>query len=131
MHRITILGSYRKHWDGIAATADRFRALGCTVLSPNGVPVNPGDPFVRLNTDADKGAEEIVSFVLDCIDRSDAVFFYNPDGYMGPSAAVEMGYCLGVGKRFYTLAEPADEGHRAYGGGRVATPEEIVAALNG
>lgn len=126
---VVILGSYRKHWEGIAATAERFRALGCAV-TPSGAPVNPGDPFVLLDTDAGKTEREIVFGVLAAIDQADAVYFYNPGGYLGASAAVELGYCLAAGKRFYTLEEPADEGHRAYGGGRVATPEQVVADLN-
>lgn len=127
--RIVILGSFRKHWDGIAAAADRFRSLGCEVLSPLGSPVNPGAGFVKLDSDAEATEREIVSAVLAAVDRADAVYFYNPDGYLGASAAVELGYCLAAGKRFYTLCEPADEGHRAYGAGRVATPDEAVAEL--
>ncbi|MFZ5828048.1 MAG: MazG nucleotide pyrophosphohydrolase domain-containing protein [Bacillota bacterium] len=127
--RIAILGSFRKHWAGIAATAATFRSLGCEVLSPAGEPVNPNEEFVRLDTDGAATEREIVFGVLAAVDRADAVYFYNPDGYLGASAAVEMGYCLAVGKRFYTLAEPADEGHRAYATGPVATPEEVVADL--
>lgn len=89
----------------------------------------PGGGFVRLDTDADATEQEIVLGVLAALDRADAVYFYNPGGYLGASTAVEMGYCLAAGKRFYTLAEPADEGHRAYAAGPIATPEEVVADL--
>lgn len=128
-YRIVILGSYRKHWESIAATADRFRSLGCEVLSPAGSPVNPGDEFVKLDSDGDATEQEIVFGVLQAVDQADAVYFCNPDGYLGASAAVELGYCLAAGKRFYTLAQPADEGHRAYAPDRVATPEEVVDEL--
>lgn len=129
--RVAILGSFRKHWEGIAAVADEFRTLGCEVLSPVGRPVNPGEAFVKLDTDGEATDREIVFGVLEAVDRADLAYFYNPGGYLGASAAVELGYCLGTGKRFYMLEEPADEGHRAYGGGRAAAPAQVVAQWRG
>jgi len=123
---VAILGSYRKHWTRIAQAAATFRHLGCEVLCPNGEPVNPGAEFVRLNTDQAMTEEAVVQSVMRAIDQADLVYFYNPEGYLGASAAVELGYCLAAGKRFYLLAEPADHGHRAYAAGRIASPEQAV-----
>ncbi len=123
---VVVLGSFRKHWDGIAQTVTTFRRLDCELLFPTGEPVNPGADFIRLDTDGDATEEETVFMVLRAIDQADLVYFYNSDGYLGPSAAVELGYCLAAGKRFYLHAEPADAGHRAYATGRVATPEAAV-----
>lgn len=126
---VVVLGSFRKHLDGIMQTAQAFRSLGCEVLSPGvGRPINPGAEFVKLDTDGDKSEAALLAFVLGAIDRADLVYFYSPDGYLGAAAAAELGYCRAASKRVYFLAEPADSILRLYGG-RAATPAEAVAEV--
>ena len=64
--------------------------------------------FIYLKTDKAKTIEMIEKKHLSCISRSDFLFIINPQGYIGISTALEIGYALSKGIMVYTLEEPSD-----------------------
>ncbi len=91
---VVIIGSFRKHLVEIGQVASEMRAQGVDVLSPiSAVGVNPDDQFVVLVTDApDKSPYDLQFAVLTKIFRARLVYLVNPGGYVGLSAAGEVGY---------------------------------------
>jgi NTP pyrophosphatase (non-canonical NTP hydrolase) len=68
------------------------------LLSPRSVEwVDPGDDFVRLPEQVSTSAGAIEQAHLDAIKSADFVWLFCPDGYVGPSAALEVGFANAIG----------------------------------
>lgn len=77
----------------------------------------PGDP---------KG----IQGCLDRIDSSDILYIVNPDGAIGKSVSLDLGYAIAKQKRFFSLAPLTDPPISAFSGG-VLSPESLIAAASG
>lgn len=122
---VVVLGSFRKHLDEIMEAARAFEADGFKVLSPpQGKARNPEAEFVLLEEDGDAGPREVADRVMAEIDRADAVYFVCPGGYMGPSAAFELGYCVARRKPVFVSERPTDALLSMYGS-QTARPGEV------
>lgn len=109
MATAAVSGSYRKHLEGLFAKRDELEALGVKVLFPlKSKPVNPKDEFVVLDTDETDDARELQLKNLKLIENCDFLYVYNPQGYVGASATLEIGYALKCGKQVISLETPAD-----------------------
>lgn len=92
--RVTVSGSFTKHWDDIQAAVRHFTELGAKVLSPiNGPPVREEGGFVYLRGDVGP-ADTVEQRHLCAIQQSDLLYIVNPGGYLGNSVALEIGYAL-------------------------------------
>jgi len=99
---IVISGSFRKYYTEIRNTIKEFESLGFQVLSPkHSNVVNPEGDFVLLESDETTCPEKIEREHLKAIYRADALYLYNPEGYIGPSSAMEMGWALALEKPIY------------------------------
>jgi nucleoside 2-deoxyribosyltransferase len=93
---ITLCGSGKKR-EEIFAAAERLRDHGALVLSP---PLHKMNELFSEERDecwelAWKGA----TFAhLNRIEKADVVFIVNPDGYLGPSTTLELGYAVALRK---------------------------------
>ncbi|ACY14224.1 MazG nucleotide pyrophosphohydrolase domain-containing protein [Haliangium ochraceum] len=126
---VTICGSFRKHFEGILAVIEEFESHGIKVLSPKASPiVNPGEEFAVLRADGDADPKTLEQRHLDAISASDAVYFYNPDGYLGASATMELGFALAQDKPVYAKERPTDFTLKLFAE-QVATPAEVAAGL--
>ena len=105
---VTISGSFNKDLDAIQKKIHQFQQEGVEVLSPKksrAVSIHGG--FVKLEDD--KGTpSEIESRHLEAISRSDFLYVVNPGGYIGRSAAFEIGYALSQNIPVYSLEKPED-----------------------
>ena len=93
-----------KYRDIVRDTISRLMALGLEPVFPNlGYNKdNPGD----ANT-----IEEMRRLAYDhyeAIDEADIVYFITPDGYMGTSCKLELGYAVAKKKRVY-FSEPTKD----------------------
>ena len=63
---------------------------------------------------------------LEQIKNADITYVINPDGYVGKSVSVDIGYAMALGREIYSLAPITDPplGHLISG---VASVEEIAA----
>lgn len=128
---VVISGSFRKHYQGIVDRIAAFADAGVTVLSPRASRiVNPGEAFAILETDGAESPEALERHHLDAITAADALYVYNPDGYVGLSAALEVGWALSLGKEIFVL-QPAVDFTLALFCRRVASPAEIAELLRG
>lgn len=109
MPSIVISGSFRKHLPDIGKLRDEFMKLGFEVLSPqSSTAVNPDPEFVILTSDDTKDIKTLEQKHLDCITRADAILIYNPNGEIGMSATLELGWAHALGKRIFAKEVPTD-----------------------
>jgi len=126
---IVISGSFRRYFDGIGETVKAFEALGIEVLSPKASKViNPGEEFAVLETDDTSDPRTLEQRHLDAITAADALYLYNPDGYIGDSSKMELGWAIALGKPVFCKELVADSTLKFFCG-TVATPEEVKIAL--
>ncbi len=94
---ITLIGSFRKNPDSLGRLFENLSSR-YIVLSPTSIEWNnPGDEFVKANHDNDKSIKEIEGRHLSAIRNSDFVVLFAPDGYVGVSAALEIGFAHALG----------------------------------
>lgn len=67
---------------------------------------------------------------LSLIRKTDVVFFYNKDGYMGNSSTLELGFAEALGKPIYALSQDKDEPCRnVLFDEIIKTPKELIKRL--
>jgi len=128
-HRCVIIGSFRKHYDQIVNVIEDFNAAEIEVLSPKKAKIlNPTDEFVIFDYDPEGLSEkELEDLVLKKMHGSDFVYLVNPEGYIGRSAAFEMGYCAARGFKIFAM-EDSTELCMKYTHG-VKSPKEVIQYL--
>ena len=128
--KIVISGSFRKHLPGIQDKIKEFKSLGFEVLSPViSTAVNPGEEFVFLESDKDNNPKELEEKHLQAIQEASTLYIFNPDGYLGNSTQMELGFALGVQKPIYSYEEIADVSLKLFC--KVASPSQIRQYLSG
>jgi len=126
--RVTVSGSFRRHWDAVKRAINAFEALGAEIISPKSTEKErEEDEFVYLK--GEKGsAEEIELNHLRSIASSDALYIASPDGSVGPSTALEMGYALALGVPIWSTNPLRDVPHRFMV--PALSEQEVFAVLN-
>ncbi|PID87666.1 hypothetical protein CSB07_00240 [Candidatus Gracilibacteria bacterium] len=122
---IVVSGSFRKHFEGISKVIKEFEELYVHVLSPKlSKNINPDHEFF-YDTDNPKILEQRH---LDAINKADALYIYNPDGYIGASATLELGWAIALGKPIYSK-EYSEDFTLKFFSGKVATPSDVKKEL--
>jgi len=123
---IVISGSYRKDFESIRQTFEEFRDLGCTILSPSNVSiVSEQDGFVYMKGEEAETPENIEDRHLKAIQKANFVWLHTPEGYVGPSAALEVGFAHAAGVPVYTKELPNDKTLQSFVQ-VVASPSEVL-----
>ena len=127
---VVISGSFRRHFDGISEAVKTFESLGVSVLSPRASKVvDPGEEFAILETDNTSDPKTLEQRHLDAITNADALYLYDPDGYIGDSSKMELGWTIALGKPVFCKKLVDDSPLKLFCG-KVATPEEVVDELS-
>ena len=104
----TISGSFRRSLGAIESKRAELRRAGFTVLSPrNTRSVDEVEGFVRLAGETGS-PKDIQQGHLNAIRQSDCLYVVNPDGYIGPSTTLEVGYALALGIPVFCVATPSE-----------------------
>lgn len=112
--RVVLCGTFRRDREGLEAA---FAALeqDYTLLSPRSLDfVNPDDEFVRLASERDESVLSVEERHLEAVRQSDFVWLHAPDGYVGRSAALEIGHAHALGIPVYSQTAPEDQTLRAF-----------------
>src|SRR5437660_1531589 len=113
--RVTVSGSFTRHLDRIQNVVAEFKARGVTVLSPEQpFIVDALDGFMFVASDRHRSVKLVQDRHLASIADSDFLWLEADDGYVGQSAALELGFAIGVGVPVYSLSIPADLTMRQY-----------------
>lgn len=106
--RTVICGSFRRDPHGLQREFDAL-SIGCEILSP--VSLDFADPtaeFVRLPHEFAETEAEIEERHLAAIRGADFVWLHCPGGYVGVSAAMELGHANATGVPVYASHLPSD-----------------------
>lgn len=113
--RCSLSGSFRKDIRGLKLEYLELVSFGCQVLSPYGVDfVEDSNNFKRSKGEESFSNKWLEDHHLYAISRSDFVWLHSPDGYIGLSGALEIGYATSVGVPVYTRNNPSEEILRDY-----------------
>ncbi len=95
---VVISGSFRKDTAGLVALHERFLDLQCDILSPTNVDIRyEEDGFVYMRGEETQTPESLERRHLDAIEKADLVWLHAPDGYVGLSTSLEIGYATAIG----------------------------------
>lgn len=109
-YQVAIIGSFRKYYKEILNLIKLFKNEGLYVWSPKESEIcNSIEDFVVFKSDNPKYTPaEIQMITLERILRADAIYVYNPDGYLGRTTCYEIGFCLSRCKPVYYYEKPQD-----------------------
>lgn len=126
---VVISGSFRKYYEGISRTVQEFESLGIRVLSPRASKIiNPGEEFAILESDDTSDPQALEQRHLDAIIAADALYLYDPEGYLGDSAKMELGWAIALGKPVFCKELVADSTLKLFCG-IAALPEQVKNSL--
>ena len=126
---VVISGSFRRSFDGISETVRVFESMGVEVLSPKASKViNPDEEFAVLETDDTSDPRTLEQRHLDAIAIADALYLYDPEGYIGDSSKMELGWAIALGKPVFCKELVADSTLKFFCG-TFATPGQVKEEL--
>jgi NTP pyrophosphatase (non-canonical NTP hydrolase) len=106
---VVLSGTYRKDFQGLRRAYEELIDLGCEVLSPLNVSaVKEVDGFVYMKGEEAVSPESIEARHLNAILAAQFVWLHAPNGYVGPTAALEVGFAKACGIPVYCQEKPAD-----------------------
>lgn len=131
----TISGSFRKFFKEIVEAKATFEKAGIRVLFPvgNEIASHKGE-FAILDSDKkiskNLNPKEIEDERLRLLAKGDFLYLYNPAGYVGNSALLELGFAIALGKPIYAL-EPVRDALIGTYISEVISPSDLAERLTG
>jgi NTP pyrophosphatase (non-canonical NTP hydrolase) len=107
--RAVVCGSFRRDLPQLQADFDELHVAGCLVLSPLEVDfVAEIDGFVLGAGELHETPKAVEARHIASLQQADFVWLHAPDGYVGPSAALELGVAHALGIPVFARTPPAD-----------------------
>lgn len=112
---IVLCGTYRKDVEGLRRSFEQLKDLGFNVLSPSNIDiVKERNGFVYMEGEEAETAEQLELKHLDAIERARVVWLHAPEGYVGPTAALELGFAKASGIPIFATSRPKDEAFSSF-----------------
>ena len=128
---VVISGTYRKDNEGLKRVYAELQDLGCRVLSPTSVQVTSDvDGFVFMKGEQRELPESIELRHLTAIQEAQFVWLHAPEGYVGVSAALEVGFAHAIGIPVYSRTLVSDPILASFVE-HVASPKVVVEDVGG
>jgi hypothetical protein len=107
--KVAVSGTFRRAMDDVQVAVGVLRDAGASVLSPSDPRIVDrfGD-FVFVASDLVRHLRVVQARHLAAIAASDFVWLIAPDGYIGQSAAMEIGFAAANGVPVYCKQVPSD-----------------------
>ena len=105
--RAVLCGSYKRDREGLFRAYDELVVTGCQVLSPRRMQFNNA-AFVRDAAERGISSREIEAWHLLAICQANFVMLHAPDGYIGLSAAMEIGFATAQECPVFSRTAPQD-----------------------
>jgi NTP pyrophosphatase (non-canonical NTP hydrolase) len=104
-----ICGSFRRDALTLRREFSELKEAGCAVLSPLDLDfVAEIDGFVYGPHDWGRSSAEVEQRHLRAMEKANLVWLHCPDGYVGTSAAMELGFARALGIRVFAAELPDD-----------------------
>jgi NTP pyrophosphatase (non-canonical NTP hydrolase) len=105
--KAVVCGSFRRDPAALEREFHQLQEAGCTVLSPLDLDfVSEVEGFVYGQTDLGRSSAEIEQAHLRAMQAADFVWLHCPGGYVGTSAAMELGFVQALGLRVFAAEPP-------------------------
>lgn len=110
-----VSGSFHRHMEAISSAVRELAEHSVRVLSPADprVVAHQGE-FLFVASDRVRSVRLVQDRHLDCIRAADFLWLICPDGYVGQSASMEIGYAAGAGIPIFATRAPLDLTLREY-----------------
>ncbi len=113
--KVTVSGSFHRHLAAIQAAVESLVEAGAQVLSPSDPRVvDSFGPFLFVASDLRRSIRGIQNRHLEAIRSSSFLWLECPDGYVGQSAALELGFAVALGVPVLASVPPGDLTLRQY-----------------
>lgn len=123
---LVISGTYRKDFETLKHTYEQFRDLGCGVLSPSSVTItSEEDGFVYMKGEEAETQSTIEDRHLNAIQKASFVWLHAPEGYVGHSSALEIGFAHAAGVPVFAKETPNEPVFRSFVN-VVASPSDVI-----
>lgn len=110
-----VSGSFHRHMGPITSAVHELAALSVRVLSPADPRVVAAQgEFLFVASDRVRSVRLVQDRHLECIRAADFLWLVCPDGYVGQSASMEIGYAAGAGVPIFAAHPPSDLTLREY-----------------
>ena len=107
--RAVLCGSYRRDPGGLQRAYEELLAADCVILSPVSLAfVDDINGFVRTREELGDPPAAIEARHIEAIRAADFVWLHLPNGYLGPSAALEIGIAHTLSVPIYATRPPQD-----------------------
>lgn len=107
--RVAVCGSYRRDRPGLLTDLELLRSARIAVTSPRDARfVDEVDGFVLAPDELDQAPEEVEANHLAAMADADFVWLHAPDGYVGMSAAMELGFARARAIPVFGRSQPSD-----------------------
>jgi hypothetical protein len=107
--RVVLCGSYQRGVPSLVRAYEKLSAAGMRVLSPSGLDfIAEVDGVVLNHLETGIAPEAFEKLRLNCIRSADLVWLHAPDGYVGLSGALEIGFANAAGVRVFAGEMPSD-----------------------
>ncbi len=108
--KVTLSGSYHRDATGLARDYRELVRNQCQVLSPRSLDFEDRSVlFVRHQVERNDSINLIETFHLQAIELSDFLWVHAPDGYVGTSTSMEIGYALAKHIPIFSVGELEDQ----------------------
>jgi hypothetical protein len=125
--RVAICGSFNGALPEVAAAVDYFNDSGQCVVSPvEPTPVERIDEFLFVSSDRWRDSALVEGRHLTAIATADFVWLVAPQGYVGFSAAAEIGFAVGRAVPIFTSEQFLSEPLASRVAHRVSGPEGAI-----
>jgi hypothetical protein len=113
--RVAVSGSFHRHMAQITAAVHDLAALSIRVLSPADprIVAKQGE-FLFVASDRVRSVRLVQDRHLESIQAANFLWLVSPDGYVGSSTAMEIGYAAHAGIRVFGTRAPTDLTLREY-----------------
>jgi hypothetical protein len=112
---VSVSGSFKRHLETIQRDVELLRAQSAVVLSPSDPRiVDAFGEFVFVSSDLRRSIKGIQNRHLAAIRESDFLWLVCPDGYVGQSGAMEVGFAVANDVPIYSDVAPSDWTIRQY-----------------
>jgi NTP pyrophosphatase (non-canonical NTP hydrolase) len=123
--RAVVCGTFRRAREELGRDCRALEAAGCRIVSPVSVDfVAEVEGFVLAAHEVGRAPREVELDHLRALESADFVWLHAPDGYVGTSAALELGVAHALGIPSYASHTPSDHVLEAFV--RIASPAEAV-----
>jgi hypothetical protein len=113
--RAVVSGSFHRHMSQVQEAVEELRACGVVVLSPSDPRiVDSAGAFLFVASDRHRSVRLVQDRHLACMSQSHFLWLVCPDGYVGQSASMEVGFAIGQRIPVYGTVLPNDVTLRQY-----------------